>query len=428
MKYALPYLFIVLGLLPCEAVAAQGESDVSFELIVDSQTSLPDTPELRFAGLGGQSVVNTDSSVAFKNTNILFPTVPSANGIFEFSNSKVRTIAQSGLNEFGSHSPPQGFLFEQLHGDGANVVFRANGPTTSISTIYRESLGGDLARILGTDDSLPNNAGSVNHVYHPRVFGANILLTAVGDDGRGRVYRTDLSGAKLSTFLDVDAPGFERSDFIALGDAEDGHVAFRTRELPTGTHTGVYTSDLDGAVTPIARLGDPLPGAPGQTIGSFAGDTLHPSISDGRVVFHANGSGNTDGIYAVPVTGGAAEVIVDDTMELPNDNGFTAGFGLASISGDNVSFLGITAAGTSTGLWVSVAGDFVNIVSVGDEFDGREVLRVFSSPFSMSGNTVAFEVVFTDQHRGLYLATVIPAPGTAATLALAGLWGVRRRR
>ena len=366
----------------------------------------------------------------FTNSNILAgPGFASANGIYSYSykNQKLTTIAQTGLGDFNPPLPG-GYAFQETYSDSANTVFRALGPDTSTSSIYVSSNKYINTKIFGSGDPLPNNRGDASYIFQPRIRGDDVLFTAVGDDGRGRVYRTDLTGSSVSTFLDLAPPGSDDIDFYALGGFEDGYLAYRTRRLPDGRYTGVYTADMNGAVNTIARLGDPLPGAPGQTIGLFSGDTLHPSISDGKVVYAANGTGNTDGIYIAPVTGGASEVVVDDTMFLPGDTGITAGFALASISGDNVSFLGVTAAGTTTGLWVSMAGELVKIAYRNEVFDGRIVDDVFASPFSMYDNTVAFEIVFTDNTRGLYLATIIPAPGGVVVFGLAGAWAVRRRR
>ena len=411
---------------PGAAIAAPGGFVVSIELIVDNDTPLPNAPEFNFVQANSQLMVNSGAGVMFSNSSI-GPFQQTISGVYLWKNGNLNTLINSQVSPFIDHAP-RGFSFQEMYSDGANAVVRASGPVDTDSGLYLVSADTNPQLIFERGSTLPDGAGAASDVFWPRVSGDNVLFTAFGDAGLGRVYRTDLNGNNVSTFLDENTPGVEGTGFFALGDFEDGFLSFRAFDFSVGKHTGVFTSDLDGNVTPIARLGDPLPGAPGRTVLSLGGDTIHPSISDGKIVYDAFGSDGVDGIYIAPVTGGASEVVVDGATILPGDNGLTNGFALPSISGDNVSFLGITAAGTTTGLWVSMGGTFVDIVHFNDEFDGRTVRRIFSSPFSMHENTVAFQIVFTNGDRGLYLATIIPTPGAAMVLAMTGLWAAKRRR
>jgi len=73
-------------------------------------------------------------------------------------------------------------------------------------------------------------------------------------------------------------------------------------------------------------------------------------------------------------------------------------------------------------------GVIINIIHVGDALDGRIVDNVLSGPFALNNNTLAFTATFSNGESGLYMATIIPAPGAATVVALGGLWAARRRR
>jgi len=70
----------------------------------------------------------------------------------------------------------------------------------------------------------------------------------------------------------------------------------------------------------------------------------------------------------------------------------------------------------------------INIIHAGDALDGRIVDNVLSGPFALNGNTLAFTITFEDFSRGLYMATIITAPGPAMAVVMGGLRAARRKR
>lgn len=408
-------------LLACGATTAAPQVfTVNFDFIADSQTLLPDDPVFHFGGFSGSSLYKTNSGLIFANSPIIPFSKP---GLFRYSANKIQTIAVSGKAPF-----EDGALVDHVYSNGGNTVFRTlmNTIESPVSSIWINK-GGVNENLVPINAELPDGAGTAINLDSPRVNGADVLFAATGSDGQSRIYRTSIDGAPFETLI-ADSPNtLFPGDSLDIGDFQGDHFVFRTRDHGIGT--GVFAADLDGNTIEIANIGDPVPGHEGEsTFGAFGGLTTHPSMEDGRVVFVAEGTGGINGVYTTTITDNTLETVVDNTMELPNDNGLTFRFGAPSISGDNIAFFGIGADGTGVGAYVSIAGTIVDIIHLGDTLDGRIVNFISSGSFAFNNNTLAFSITFTDSSRGLYLATVTPAPGSACCLALGGAWAARRRR
>jgi hypothetical protein len=407
------------------ASAAPPAFTVEIERIVNSATPLPTDPSTFFEATDASTIVNRSAGLLFANAS-LGGGPPGRNGLFRATPVGIDTLALAHEAPFESGAG----IDQDYVGSSGPVVFRARTPTSGISakSIWMNDAGA-LSNLVPIGAELPDGAGPASDLQYPRINGSDVLF--VGTDGAGlpRIYRTSTSGAPIETVIGVSPSPGNPDEGFDLGDFKDGRFVFRTLSLISDGTSGVYAGDLEGNTTEIVKYGDPVPGHEADEVfGRFGGGNTHPSMDNGRVAFVGLGSQGTRGVYTSSITGGTIDIVVDTTMELPNDNGATIGFGAPSISGDNIAFLGIAGNGRGIGAYVSMSGTIVDIIHKGDTLDGKIVDNVRGGSFGLNGNTLAFTITFEDFSRGLYLATVIPAPGSTLCLALGGAWAARRRR
>lgn len=408
------------------ASAAPPVFTVDILRVADTLTPLPNDPELNYSAFAESSIIMTERGLSYVNINIGAFNNPSINGLYQSSPGGIATIAASGSSPFEN-----GGLFDQVYSRNTTIVFRAR--TNSIdgpqSSIWIDD-GNELSNLIPIGVELPDGAGPAINMAYPRVSGDDVLFVGVDASPQLRIYRTSAGGGPLTTVIDENTlPRFKAEGVgFDLGDFQGDQFVFRTLSGGAGPGNGVYAGDLDGNVVEFAIIGDPVPGREGEEFFRFSGETGHPSMDNGQVAFVGQGLNGSQGVYTTTITDNTLEVVVDDTMTLPNDNGTTIAFGSPSISGDNISFIGIGSGGQGNAMFVSMAGTIVDVIHVGDTLDGKIVGNVLSGSFALYDNQVAFTVIFTDFSRGLYLATVIPTPGGVMVMALGGVWAVRRRR
>jgi hypothetical protein len=417
----------VLGFVLCAGGAASAAPPVftiEIERIVDSATPLPNDPSLNFATIEPSSIVAVDEGFLFANAATGGFQNPSLNGLYFASDSGIELLTSTG-------DPPfkDGALFEQIYSNGGPTVFRArlNAPGGLTSSIWTHDATG-VHHLLPFDAELPDGAGPASDLRYPRISGSDVLFVGTDGAGQPRIYRTSTDGAPIETVIGVSPRPGNPDDGFDLGDFQGDQFVFRTLAPNFGPGTGVYAGDLDGNTTEFAKIGDPVPGHEGEEFFRFAGGTSHPSMDNGRVAFVGQGTNGIDGVYTATITDNTLEVVVDDTMDLPNDNGMTRFFGAPSISGDNIAFIGVGFDSRGVAAYVSMAGTIVDIIHKGETLDGKIVDNVRGGSFGLNGNTLAFTIDFDDSSRGLYLATVIPAPGAGSVAMLGGVWACRRRR
>lgn len=425
-------IYFVLGLVLLSggaAIAAPPVLSVNIERIVDSLTSLPNDPSLHFASTDPSSIVNIGNGVLFSNAATGGFQNPSRNGLYFASNGTVDLLYATGDPPFEA-----GVSFQQTYSEGGPTIFRvtsnAPGGGRPQSSIWTHDATG-LHSLLPFDAELPDKVGPALDLLFPRISGSDVLFVGTGGDLRPRIYRTSTSGAPIETVIGVSPRPGHPDDGFDIGDFQGDQFVFRTYAPGTFTGTGVYAGDLDGNTIEFAKIGDPIPRHEGEDeFFRFGGETTHPSMDNGRVAFAGEGLNGVAGVYTSTITDNTIEVVADNTMDLPNDNGLTLSFAAPSISGDNIAFIGVGNDGRGKAAYVSIAGTIVDIIHVGDTLDGKIVNNVRSGSFALNGNTLAFTVTFDDaiSSRGLYLATITPAPGSALCLALGGAWAVRRRR
>jgi hypothetical protein len=72
------------------------------------------------------------------------------------------------------------------------------------------------------------------------------------------------------------------------------------------------------------------------------------------------------------------------------------------------------------GVYTNLGGSLESVLRAGDTLDDKIVRRAYVGAEGLDGNQIAMSVVFADGTEGIYVATVVPEPGTFALL-LAGM-------
>ena len=241
---------------------------------------------------------------------------------------------------------------------------------------------------------------------HAMQVGSEIWIT---DQVRNRIDRFDFSGSYLSTINQAN-PGQPLSNVRGMG-VVDGRV-WMTQSGTAGGAPGnaVVIYNFDGSYHGQFQTSQT---SPFHAL-SYRNDVLtsHSSAGD---IWRYDTSGNPLGAFHVgPID------FVQQLAELSNGNVMAVGtFGGANaglyeydstgaqvgfIGGLNGTLRGVFELGNGNILYASSTGVYVYDVSNG------------TSSLSLAGNMQYLDLL------------VIPTPGAAATLALAGLLGVRRRR
>ncbi|MDA2921159.1 hypothetical protein MYX76_16990, partial [Desulfobacterota bacterium AH_259_B03_O07] len=163
---------------------------------------------------------------------------------------------------------------------------------------------------------------------------------------------------------------------------------------------GIYT-DI-GGLGVVADKSTMIPGGTGNFLGFGA-----PSLSGGNVAFV--GFSNSPDQIGIYTDIGGLSVVADKSTMIPGGTGTFTGFEITSLDGGNVAFLGF---GTSNqrGVYTNLGGSLVKVIAIGDSLDGKTLSLLFFGVEGLSGNSIAFIVVFTDGSNGIFVAEI---PGDA---------------
>jgi hypothetical protein len=143
-------------------------------------------------------------------------------------------------------------------------------------------------------------------------------------------------------------------------------------------------------------------------------------MDPGNVAFDA-GNEHQYGVYAE--IGGALVRIADTNTLVPGHDypfdSFSSMHDHLAISGDTVVFSASGGPEFRSGLYVHRDGALHKLIEMGDILDGREVFGLSFGPDGISGDQVAFEVVFAGEPypSAIYVAT-LPEPGVPLQLAV----------
>ncbi len=260
------------------------------------------------------------------------------------------------------------------------------------SGVYVKS-GEILTRIADTSTPVPGGAGTFSQ-FTALDFDSRGNVTFAAADAKGSL------GIYLGTFpaqqpirvlanAQTPIPGgggnFDNFSDPAVADGVVAFFASRTGHPPAGV--GIYVSS-GGALRPAATTKTPVPGASGTFYGFGS-----PSIAAGTVVFHAIGTAGSDGIYAQSGSG-AVSVVADLNTPVPGAAGTFQTFfsDNPSIDGDTVAFCAGYSQ-TQYGLFARVKGKIVRVVTTEDTIGGQPVQYTGLTTNQLGGGLLAFYVV-----------------------------------
>jgi len=226
-----------------------------------------------------------------------------SDAILAWSGGKLAIVAQSGARAPGV--PGAAFF------DFAPPALNDAGDTAFLATLRRGretldsiylSAKGQLAKVVAAGDPAPGG-GSFAALAAPVLAAGTIAFAAVVEGGPtpGGVFTAEGTALRQVVGAGNAAPGggvFARiSEHVGIDDA--GRVAFGaflSQGGGQGARRGGVFLSADGAIAPVALLGDPAPGG-----GTFAAFGDAPSLaSDGSLAFIAaiDGGPGTTGVYA----------------------------------------------------------------------------------------------------------------------------------
>jgi hypothetical protein len=334
--------------------------------------------------------------------------------------------------------------FSSVSVSGSTAAFYGRGSGTQRGIYAGAAGGGGLVRVADTGTAVPNGTGNFTDFqdFSIATSGPTVVFGGRGTSGQQGVYAGPTAGGPLTivanTSSAIPSGTGNFSTFVDMS-VSGSEVAF----YGTGSSNqrGVYAGTTGGG--PLTRVADrntAIPNGSGTFLFAF-----QPSVSGSAVAFMGvggTGSGaqfSQEGIYVGSTSGGPVSVVADFSTPIPGGIGtFTSLFqngpaGL-SLSGSTVAFRGLGSNGQDGIYMGSIeGGPLVKVIAAGDSLDGRTVanLEFGFGEKGLDGNTLAFEVNFTNGTSGVYVFFApVPEPATVLGLAAVGLWGVRllRRR
>ncbi|HLX07762.1 MAG TPA: hypothetical protein VKY89_07845 [Thermoanaerobaculia bacterium] len=272
------------------------------------------------------------------------------------------------------------------------VAFVGSGSRDSLG-VYVKS-GEILKRIADSTMAVPGGTGNFSAFGQPG-FDTRGTIAFVAQDGAGAygVYSSSFPAAPAPAVVansstPIPGGGGTFNYFDGAMATEGGGITFfasRTGSPPAGV--GIYTVKGSGIFT-IANTSTSVPGA-GGTFSAFAA----PAASADRVVFHAQGSAGSDGIYQ-RAGQGSLQVVADLGTPVPGGHGTFQTFFLnsPSASGDDVAFLA-GYENSKFGIFARVSGRLVRVVTSDDTIGGSGIINLGITVNQLAGGGLAFYAV-----------------------------------
>ena len=330
--------------------------------------------------------------------------------------------------------------------DGHEMAFWSQGGTLSTQQgIYVAGVG-QLRKAVDQESPIPSGTGLFTSFDQPSLHEGALAFRGLGEFQEG-IYLEQSN--VLTRIVDelTPVPGGIGS-FTAFGEYryEDGKVAFRGFELdrqgiylgvegnilrmvdeqtiiPGGSDerfTGFRGATLDdgqlifvgsgesgqlgiyglenGEVCPLVERFTPTPDGRAEFL--FLGD---PSPHQGEIVFASIDTLDRSAIYRVSKDGSPQEVVSQETKVPGTEENFLS-FDEVSYYEGRTAFIGSDEAG-SRGLYFDWAGLLSKVVTVGDQFDGREVVSVAFDREGLVAESMAFLATFFNEDEGVYVAS-----------------------
>ncbi len=282
------------------------------------------------------------------------PTIPSVQSLYVHRPDSLELIARGGWPAPGGGSFG---AFGEAALEGDDVAFLA-GPTSAIDVYLRHE--GTIALIAGGSTIVPGFEESGFTFFQPQLVNGRVYFGGgTGDDPfnvRAGIYSAD--GGDLSVVVDT------------------------TREIPGRNET------FDG-FGPLSTDGERF---------LFGGYTTGPG-----------GFPQSGGLYLLE--DGVIQTIADSTTLLPGDAGSFAFSSHYFLGEDFVLF------GNNGGIYMNRGGEIVELVARGGSLDLGVISYAYLGEDALSGDTFSF-IANAERGRAIYVARIVPEPGTALLLGL----------
>jgi len=434
-------LFSLLGAFQVDAAASR--ANVVIDVIADDSMSPPGRPDLTFSGYSDNSFQIDDGAVYFSaNASGKLPFENGLGGYFRWKDGELSTVVDTETAFEGGESKLSSF--EHFDADGNTFVFAGRVSGIPNSRGAYKIINGKVTKVFDKDSSIENTELRLAAVGELYTDGKNLVADVLLEDPKTGEFSTafigsGLDGSGLRVLVDDSTPYPDQPEplqFISgLSGLENGRAGFFAltpfEESGSSETFGVYTVDMAGDIEVVANGSMIQPGTDTE-YNFFSGTT--PSITGDTVAFAAIND-ETNGIYGRDMQTGETVIYVDGDTEYPDAPGQeTVGVTIPSIDGDDLAFTALVIDGENQFdafgvIMARVDGELYRILGEGDMFQGREVSFVsIMNPESFEGGSVVFYARFTDGFDGMYVAHVIPAPGTAAALVVMGGVGFFSRR
>lgn len=249
---------------------------------------------------------------------------------------------------------------------------------------------------------------SQNSTYAPFVSNTNLtggyycIVTNAYGGATSDVAQVTVIAPQPATYADkqfvkiadslTTIPGLSPLRFAGFRDAflRGGQVWFGGVIQAVPFSVGVYHWQ-NGSLTSLVNTNDSVPGT-GAKFTNYYGSTF---LSDGKVIFGANGSGGQHGLYAW--TNGSVIKLYDTSTVMPGRSDTFERFGWPAVVGNQFAFLGFQSYGntnffddyravyvSSNGVLTKLADTNTVLPNLGGNFVGS------SSQVGFDGNTVAW--------------------------------------
>jgi hypothetical protein len=224
-------------------------------------------------------------------------------------------VGTSSAVALAGDQSPAGGTYLYLDSPGANadgkVVFPATLTGAAVDSGVFVDTGGGATTLLLSGDLDPEGE-TYRNFYLPQVSPAGdvLFLADWEPDGLdGGIYVQDAGGTRTVVRTDQVLPGTDGGSVDSLGGpahfSSAGTVTFSASVVGGSVAGAVFVADASGGLHLVARSGDPVPGAPGQTFASFG---VAASNGAGQVAFAATSDTGVHGVFlasppAPPVPG-----------------------------------------------------------------------------------------------------------------------------
>ncbi len=287
-----------------------------------------------------------------------------SSGIFTGSGGALTTIATQGQAAPAPMGPFTGITDPSIS-DGT-VAFAA-GDANSNTGIFTGN-GGALATVEENGAPSPDGGTFDNSfAFQPAISGANVAFSAFTTVGLGVFAHIGGTFATICEAYSTPAPFGSFDGFGGTPSISGGVVAFSADYQTLDAQqsgSGVFTGS-GGALTTIAKSGDPAPTGTFSIVGS-------PVISGNTVAFYGSFNGGTqDGIFTS--SGGALTTIVQSGQAAPTGTFDLYGVSGLSFDGNTVAFEDSYGDDAGQGIFTGTGGALTPVIKTGDSLFGSTV-------------------------------------------------------